>query len=205
MIMNVYFYFPRGLFLAFKYNVGIKQVSLHSLHKSTYLFCGAEWLPGRWTGRRRRTEPTAASCWLSSHTDRLTQMNITTVGENAPTGVFWHLTCTAFIHCFHFSVLSSLLTSTLFSLSLSLSPFLFFFISVCVCSPLRPGCLGSHLEIIRILGSACPLGWTCVSATGWQLHWPTGSVTERLSNWLDNCDWLTGRVADPLADWLTEP
>ena len=87
----------------------------------------------------------------------------------------------------------------------SLSLFLFFFISVCVCSPLRPGCLGSHLEIIRILGSACPLGWTCVSVTGWQLHWPTGSVTERLSNWLDNCDWLTGRVADPLADWLTEP
>lgn len=187
MIMNVYFYFPRGLFLAFKYNVGIKQVSLHSLHKSTYLFCGAEWLPGRWTGRRRRTEPTAASCWLSSHTDRLTQMNITTVGENAPTGVFWHLTCTAFIHCFHFSVLSSLLTSTLFSLSLSLSLLFFSFLFLCVCV------LRSGLAVWALIWKSSGF-WVAPALLA-------GLVSQRLA------DSFTGRLvqllSDSPTDWIT--
>lgn len=150
--------------------------------QTTYLSCGAEWLPGRRSGKQRWVEPTTASCWLSSHTDLLTLLNAHKWASQPwmkilPTVKLWHFTCTTFICRINPSF------TVFIPPSLPLSLF-----SLCVCSALRPGCLGSHLEIIRILGSACPLGWTwlTLSDTGWQREWPTDWYTEWLSNWLDN-------------------
>lgn len=41
---------------------------VHAAGGTTYLSCGAERLPGTRTGKQRGGEPTATSCWLSSHT-----------------------------------------------------------------------------------------------------------------------------------------
>lgn len=123
-------------------------------------------------------------------------MNITTVDENAPTEL-WYFTCTSFI-C---RIMPSLPLIIFLFPPPSILPLSLSFFFVCVCSPLRPGCLGSHLEIIRIWVAPALLA-RLFSATGWLLDWLTASITEWLSKWLDN--YVTGWVADWLADWLTQ-
>ncbi len=109
----------------------------------------------------------------SAHTH--TQMNITMVDENAPTVEFWHFTCTTFIWRIIPSFTTFILLlppPSLHPLSLSLSLFLF---CLCVCSLLRPGCLGSHLEIIRIWVAPALLAGLFLqlladSLTGWLIQ-----------------------------------
>lgn len=174
---------------------------MHGVCESTYLSCGAEWLPGTWTGKQWWAAPTTASC-RSSHTDLHTHnslpvsmclpqgINITTVDENAPTAEFRHFMRTSFIctsiHCH--------LPPSILSPSFSF----FFCVCECVCSPLRPGRLGSHLEIIRIwrtpallAGLFSQLLADCL--TGWLVQLLCDSPTDWINRWRTNwaIDWLS--------------
>ena len=174
--MNVYFYFPTGFFLTFRYNVGMEQVSLHGPPTFSVVLSGCQ-VDGQ-------VDDDEQSPQL-----RHVGYPHTLIDSHKWTSQRW----VKMLWLLCFGISHALLSFTVFiflssppswhppsSPSLSCS-FLFFFFSVCVCSLLRPGCLGSHLEIIRILGSACPLGWTCVSATGWLVQLLSDSPT----------DWIT--------------
>lgn len=143
----------------------VEKVSLRSLSKTTYLSCGAERLPGRCSGNQRWVEPTTASCWLSSHYSTHTD-------EHHSRGWKYsrHFTRTTFIWINP-------------SFTVCLPPSLSIF-TVCVCSALRPGCLGSHLEIIRILGRA-PSSWLDFSLrhrpTAWMADWFVNRLTIQLT------------------------
>lgn len=176
-------------------SVCTEQVRLHGLSKPTYLSCGAEWPPGRWTGKPRRVEPTTASCRLSSNTDALTQLNTPSHTNEHHNGGWKRSDCWvlafhmhyfqmqdhSFIHCTHFSVASSLHPS---SLPLSL----FFF---CVCVLHSGQAVWALIWKSSGFGSCLP-SWLDLSfsyrLTAWLVHLPSDSlidwITRRLTNWM---------------------
>lgn len=153
-----------------------------------------------WSPPLRHVDYPHALTYSHNSTHTHTQMNITALDGNAPTVGFWHFTCTTFI----WRIIPSF---TVFILPLpppSLHPLspplsLFLFLSVCVFyTQARLSGLSSGNN--QDLGSACPLGWTFLAATGWQLDWLTDSVTDWVTRWLDDWpDWLTEHNGIPWA------
>lgn len=163
---------------------------MHAQSRSTYLSCGAEWLPGRRTGKQRWVESTTASCCLSSHTNEHHNG-----GWKRSDG--WVL---AFhTHCFytqdhsfiHSSFFWCLLPPSLHPSSLPLSVFIFF---LCVCV------LRSGQAVWTLIWNSSGFG-QCLPS--WLLDWRTGSVTDSPTDWITTwlTNWTKGWLTFRLIDW----